>query len=234
MLHLFSGRLPQTHSVEPDAKDKRDYKFEENFPVNVPEPKQFQHQIEPFIDCGYILACVPSAFTTINSWYLDKQLSWRYLYANIEHIRGGVRLRDTAQSLKNFGQIDDDLMPQSEYHRAENQKEELKEMTEPMRELALRNRSGRYYFIGKRKYLKQAILLAPVVVVLKTDRYWHDLRQKIIRYHWWLWHRKHAIVIYGWTDRYWLIADSRGKKKRQLDINHPMLNAVFITKNEDL
>lgn len=230
MLLSCLGRPPQTPSIVKDTSDARDYKFEENFSLNKSEPKHFQHEIKPFIDCGYILACVASAFTTVNSWYLGKELSWRFLYANVEHIKGGVRIRDTASFLKHSGQPEDELMPQSEYHRAENQWQELEEINEPMRLLALKNKCGSYYYLSKRTSLKQAVMLAPTIVWLKTDRYWHDPRQQIIRYRWWLPHLTHAVVIYGW-DKDWLIIDCRGKKKRELASNYPLLGACFITKN---
>jgi len=216
-----------------DAKDRRDKRFQDHFPIDAPLPQKFQHDIEPFIDCGHILSCVPSAFTTINSWFHKKELSWRYLYANIEHLRGGTRFRDNASYLRHFGQVADKEMPQEEYHRAKNQYWELEQITDGMKENALKYRIDKYYYV-RRKDLKQAVLLSPVIVGLKTDRYWHDYRQTIIRYHWWLRHYKHAVVIYGWTPKYWLIIDCRGKKKRKLDIRHKILKRIFITKNEEI
>ena len=220
-----------------DTKDKRDYRFEDYFPTK-PLLQKFQHTIEPFIDCGHILSCVACAFTTVNSWLhseydvgyiLAKKLSWRYLYANVEHIRGGTRFRDNADYLRHFGQVIEEEMPQEEYFKAENQYWELEQITDEMKANALKHRIDKYYYV-RRQDTKQAVALAPLIIGLKTDRYWHDYRQKIIRYRWWLRHYKHAVVIYGWTDRYWLIIDCRGKKKRKLDIRHPILKRIFITK----
>lgn len=215
-----------------DTRDNRDYRFEKYFKTDKSLPQKFQHDIEPFIDCGYTLACVPSAITTVNSWY-HKELSWRYLYANVEQIKGGTRFRDNANYLRHFGQVEDKEMPQENYYEAGKQWQELDRITEEMKKNALKHRIYRYYYV-RRRDIKQAVSHAPLIVGLKTDKYWHDYRQKIIRYHWWLRHYKHAVVIYGWTDKCWLIIDCRGKKKRQLDLNHPLLKRIFITKNEKI
>lgn len=219
-----------------DSKDKRDYRFKS---PKKPLPLKFQHELDPFVDVGYILACVPAAFTTVNSWQHNSdvgykleeelELSWRYLYANVEHIRGGSRFRDSAAYLRHLGQVKDKEMPQDEFHKAENQYQELDGITEEMKKNALEHRIDKYYYV-KRRDLKQAVALAPVIIGLRTDRYWNDYRQKVIRYRWWLRHIKHAVVVYGWTPRYWLIMDNRGKKKRKLSLRYPILKRIFITK----
>jgi hypothetical protein len=224
-----------------DKVDERDYKFVDYFGKDVfgaVIPTKFIWEkdklpVFPFQDSA--LSCVSCSFTFVNSYHSkndenDVLLSWRHLFASVPQFSGGTSFRDNAECLRKTGQCEDLLMPGSQYYHALNQAAEKKFINENQNVLDNAKSYKIKGYFQVRAYnkaeLKTAVMKAPVIIGVYTnlsawskDVIVYDGFQQF----------GHAIVICGWDEKYWYIADWNGVKElRKMDINHPIASATVV------
>jgi len=227
-----------------EERDPRDWQFSVSFKkeiagVNIPQTF-IRRDLPIRLFQNSILSCVSCTCTYINMYYSKKEgneqlLSWRDLYVNVRHYRGGTSIRENLKWLKNNGQCLDKTFPQSEYYLGETAMQDRRRRPSIAREEAKRYKIKSFYFLKpySEVELKTAILKAPIGIHIKLCRNWYTTRPGV-PIEWDGRERSdHLVSIIGWTKKGYIIADWDNRPTKILSYNYPISSAFFIHDQSD-
>ncbi len=236
----FLIRKQRQGGWQPDTQDNRDYQFINFFKDDIfgaSIPREFERnylQLPRISHQQNTLSCVCNSFSFANAFNSkqndnnDVFFSWRFLYANATRYQSGTTFRDNGQVLRRLGQPLDNLMPQKDWQLANNQSQEKGRITQDILNNAENFKIQTFFYVNNQNIneLKIAVMKSPVIIaVFSNNNAWS---KDIIRYD----GNKqfgHAIVIVGYNEDYWTIADWQGDETfRKLDINHPIASACIL------
>lgn len=202
--------------VLPSKLDLRDYKLSPSSSMNYPE--EFQLDAPTIKDQEYISSCVPHVLSYIVEYFNNKekskfeQFSTMFIYGNREensYDGPGMYLRDALKQLQKDGDVVSELMVGNVEvpYAIDNVKRDYYALIEYARP----NRIKKYFKLEDINAIKQSLINYGYVAI--AVKWYKDIELfgNVIKSYKKGEYGNHALTIYGWNKKGWLIANSWGE-----------------------
>lgn len=198
-----------------DTKDKRDYKL---VAPEIELPENFSLTMPKIKNQWSVGSCVAHALSTMLEYYAQKEykqdieLSTDYIYGNREnsnHKTSGMIIRDALKNAKTFGDIPYNEYPLNTEVPAVIEKFQKRDTTKDIN--AQPYIINTFFTMDNEKDIKYNLFKnGPCICSVKMYKY--KIKNNILIFD----KEKptggsHAMIIYGWNDKGWLIQNSWGK-----------------------